>query len=99
MICVGMDIGSRTIKIILMDADTLTVKEAGLVDQGVEQAKLTMQLFDRLIDNNGIRRDEIAHIVATGYGRNNIDRADTTITEITCHAAGVRHQHAAEEPL
>jgi len=29
--------------------------------------------------------------VATGYGRNTVDFADTTITEITCHARGVRH--------
>ncbi len=91
MICVGMDIGSRAIKIVLLDADALTVKEAGVVAQGVGQAKLTMQLFDRLIDHNGVRREEIVYIVATGYGRNNIDQADSTITEITCHAAGVRH--------
>jgi predicted CoA-substrate-specific enzyme activase len=29
--------------------------------------------------------------VATGYARNRVDFADTTITEITCHARGVRH--------
>jgi predicted CoA-substrate-specific enzyme activase len=43
------------------------------------------------LKNDGITRKEIAAIVATGYGRNAISIADTTITEITCHAAGVHH--------
>ncbi len=30
-------------------------------------------------------------MVATGYGRNTVRFADTTITEITCHARGVHH--------
>jgi predicted CoA-substrate-specific enzyme activase len=35
--------------------------------------------------------DDIAMIVATGYGRGNIDFADDSITEITCHARGAFH--------
>jgi predicted CoA-substrate-specific enzyme activase len=33
----------------------------------------------------------VRSIVATGYGRNAVRFADTTITEITCHARGVFH--------
>ncbi len=36
----------------------------------------------------------ISGVVATGYGRNAIRFADTTITEITCHARGVHHAGA-----
>ncbi len=39
----------------------------------------------------GWTRPQISGIVATGYGRNAIRFADTTITEITCHARGVHH--------
>ncbi len=32
---------------------------------------------------------DLSGVVATGYARNTISLAATTITEITCHAAGV----------
>lgn len=91
MICAGIDAGSRTIKIVLMDADSKQVIAKAITDQGVEQDKLTLELFDRIIKDNNIDRKNMHRIVATGYGRNAVSIADTTITEITCHAVGVRH--------
>ena len=90
MICAGIDAGSRAIKIVLIDADSLRVIAKGLTDQGVEQDKLTSELFKRLLKNNDINKKDVAAIVATGYGRNAVGIADTTITEITCQAVGVR---------
>lgn len=90
MICAGIDAGSRTIKIVLMDARSLDVIAKGLTDQGVAQDKLTLELFDRLLKDGEIRKKDVRRIVATGYGRNAVSIADTTITEITCHAVGVR---------
>ncbi len=89
MICAGIDAGSRAIKIVLIDAESMQVVAKGLADQGVEQDKLVSELFGQVLKNDGISRKDIAAIVATGYGRNAISIADTTITEITCHAAGV----------
>jgi predicted CoA-substrate-specific enzyme activase len=91
MICAGIDAGSRAIKIVLIDTDSAQVMAKGLADQGVEQDKLASGLFERVLKNNGIGRKDVAAIVATGYGRNAVSIADTTITEITCHAAGVYH--------
>ena len=91
MICAGIDAGSRAIKILLIDAENMKVVAKGLADQGVEQDKLASELFERVLKNGGISRKDIAAIVATGYGRSAISIADTTITEITCHAAGVHH--------
>ena len=91
MICVGIDGGSRAIKIVLMDAESGEAVAKGVRDQGVDHDRLARDLFDDLLENAGIRRDEVARIVATGYTRNGITLADTTVTEITCHAVGVRH--------
>lgn len=91
MISVGIDAGSRAIKIVLLDADSLEVVSTGITEQGVRNNHLVIQLFNRLLKKHGYTREDIIHIVATGYGRNSIDIADTTITEITCHAWGVRH--------
>ncbi|UCG57055.1 MAG: hypothetical protein JSU70_19595 [Phycisphaerales bacterium] len=91
MICAGIDAGSRTIKAMLMDADTKEVIGWGLSDQGVEQDTLASALLDRVRKSRRIGRKDIRRIVATGYGRNAVSVADTTVTEITCHAVGVRH--------
>ena len=90
MICAGIDAGSRAIKIVLMDPGNQQVIAKGLVDQGVEQNKLASALFEGVLKNKGINKKNVAKIVATGYGRNAVSFADTTITEITCHAVGVR---------
>jgi (R)-2-hydroxyacyl-CoA dehydratese activating ATPase len=91
MICAGIDAGSRTIKVVLLDSDTGRVIAQALSDQGVEQARLASLLFDGLLCEHGLRRADMARIVATGYGRSAIDIAHTTVTEITCHAKGVGH--------
>jgi predicted CoA-substrate-specific enzyme activase len=44
-----------------------------------------------VLKKNGINKQDVAAIVATGYGRSAVSIADTTITEITCHAVGVHH--------
>ncbi len=127
MIFAGIDAGSRTIKVVLIDADTkacrkhephvkrgakykkylapgftggsqfgfpevskLQIVAKGLADQGVEQDKLAKELFERLLKDNNINRKDVGRVTATGYGRNAVSIADGTITEITCHAVGVR---------
>ena len=89
MICAGIDAGSRTVKVVLIDAESLQIVAQGLADQGVEQDKLATSLFRRVLKSNGATGEDVAAIVATGYGRNAVSIADTTITEITCHAVGV----------
>jgi predicted CoA-substrate-specific enzyme activase len=91
MIYAGIDAGSRTIKVVVWDGDTGTVLAKGLIDQGVEQARLAQGLFDGLLREHGLARRDVRRVVATGYGRNAVDVADQTVTEITCHARGVRH--------
>ena len=89
MICAGIDAGSRAIKVVLIDADSLEIVGRGLTDQGVEQDRLATSLFKRVLASNGAAGKDVGAIVATGYGRNAVSIADTTITEITCHAVGV----------
>ena len=55
----------------------------------MEQERLAAELFARVLKEAGLGRSRISGVVATGYGRHAIGFADTTITEITCHARGV----------
>lgn len=95
MICGGIDAGSRSIKAVVFDTSTAKVLACGLVDQGIEQERLATELFGTLLASTGLGRSDVSRVVATGYGRNAIGFADTTVTEITCHARGV-HFHAPE---
>lgn len=91
MICAGIDAGSRTIKVVLLDSETMNIIAKGVMDQGVAQQQRTQELFEKLLAENNLKRKQVERIVATGYGRNIIELADITVTEITCHAVGVHH--------
>ncbi len=91
MICAGIDAGSRTLKIVLWDAGRRTPLAARVVDQGIDQDRLAAELLDRLLEEHGLRRDELGGVVATGYGRKLVGATRTAVTEITCQAWGVRH--------
>ncbi|MBN1867372.1 2-hydroxyglutaryl-CoA dehydratase [Candidatus Sumerlaeota bacterium] len=87
----GVDAGSRSIKIVLWDAEADCVVARAIADQGVQQNELARDLFARLLEENALAPGDVARTVATGYGRNRIDFARTTVTEITCQAQGVAH--------
>jgi predicted CoA-substrate-specific enzyme activase len=91
MICAGIDAGSRAIKIALMRSEDFQIVATGIIDQGVAQENLAKGLFEKILDDNSISRKDVSAIIATGYGRNAINFADKAITEITCHAAGVKY--------
>ena len=91
MITAGIDIGSRTIKTVLFDRDKQTIIGHTLWDQGVDQEGMARRQYATVLNDAGLTPEDVTGIVATGYGRNAIAFADTAITEITCHAVGVRH--------
>ncbi len=95
----GIDAGSRAIKVALIDGAGADIIARGQTDQGVEQDKLAGALFKSVLAEAGVSRSDVRRVVATGYGRNAVHDADTTITEITCHAVGVRHLLPAAQTI
>ncbi len=91
MICAGIDAGSRSIKVVVFDLDRSQILGCGIADQGVDQQRLAAALFARTLAEAHVEHRQVSAVVATGYGRNTVRFADTTITEITCHAQGVFH--------
>jgi (R)-2-hydroxyacyl-CoA dehydratese activating ATPase len=92
MIVAGIDAGSRAIKGVLYDAGRAHVMGRILRDQGLRQETLAGEALDTLLADAGLSRGDLRRIVATGYGRAGLAFADEAITEITCHARGVREQ-------
>ena len=93
MICAGIDAGSRTVKVVVADMGTGDVLASGVADQGVRQAEVASNLYETSLADAGLTPRDVSRLVATGYGRDAVEEADITITEITCHARGVGHLH------
>ncbi len=90
MISLGIDIGSLTAKAVLIDRREIMIRH--LIPVGYNSKKAGEKLLEELLEKAGIDRKEIGKIISTGYGRNSIDFADKTVTEIICHGKGV-HLH------
>jgi (R)-2-hydroxyacyl-CoA dehydratese activating ATPase len=93
MIFAGIDAGSRSIKAVLLSADgggDNGILATGVDDSGTDQATQARALFDRVLNEAGRTIDDVGVVVATGYARHLLPFANKAVTEITCHARGVR---------
>jgi (R)-2-hydroxyacyl-CoA dehydratese activating ATPase len=91
MICAGIDAGSRSTKVVLFDSERRQIVGMEIADQAVEQERMAHSLFERACQRAGVEGAAVRRIIATGYGRNVLGFATSAVTEITCHAIGVRH--------
>jgi predicted CoA-substrate-specific enzyme activase len=71
---------------VLLNEDAVAART--LRRSGADFAAAAGACLDDLTAAAGIAAADIGRTVATGYGRRNADFADTTVTEITCHARG-----------
>ncbi len=87
---IGVDIGSTTIKIVLID-------ELGkMIDKiasptGSMFNKNALESLDRLLEKNSLNRENILYIVSTGYGRKLFKTSNENINELTANAKGARN--------
>ena len=91
MMCAGIDAGSRATKVVLFDSEQSRIAGSGIADQEVQYERLAAAVLERICQETKVDRATVGAIVATGCGRNAVRFADTTITEITCHARGVHY--------
>jgi predicted CoA-substrate-specific enzyme activase len=89
----GLDLGSRAVKAVVFDPAHSRILAVSVHDATPDKAFDAELLVRSALDAAGIGRPDIARIVATGYGRVQAGFADETLTEITCHAAGVTAVH------
>jgi predicted CoA-substrate-specific enzyme activase len=56
---------------------------------GAEHRRQANKVMEEVLQQANLVFDDIAYVVATGYGRMNVPFADRQITELTCHARGI----------
>jgi predicted CoA-substrate-specific enzyme activase len=89
MIAIGLDLGSTTTKIAVLEDGKLLYTE--IVPTGYNVEKTWRELFAATLERLDLATEMIDGIVSTGYGRNSVDIATRRVTEIMCHAAGIRY--------
>ena len=80
----GIDVGSCTTKAVVIDQEGNMVG-SHVLRSGIDYQSITKEALDVALEGRGW--DDIP-IIATGYGRHNIDFAAEAKTEIACHAKG-----------
>ena len=85
----GIDIGSTAIKIVLIDESGDIVAHQ-TSPTGSHFHKNTLDSFHILLERTGTKKQDVAYITSTGYGRKLFKEADDFVSEITANAAGAR---------
>jgi predicted CoA-substrate-specific enzyme activase len=91
MITAGIDIGSRTTKVVLLNENEIIASE--IQSTGWKPGEAAQKVYDASLESAGLKSKDISEIIATGYGRVMLPFADSTLTEITCHARGAHFIH------
>ena len=60
-----------------------------VVPTGASNRKAAQRAWREALKKAGLKKAD--YVVATGYGRDGMDFADASVTEITCHARGAHH--------
>ncbi|MFA6450407.1 MAG: acyl-CoA dehydratase activase [bacterium] len=87
MITLGVDLGSNTVKTLLLN-DGRDVLASTVRKTSHESQKVMDECVEETLAKAGVSFDKIGKIVATGYGRVSCKIAQKEISEITCHGKG-----------
>jgi predicted CoA-substrate-specific enzyme activase len=86
MITLGVDLGSRTTKAVLLEDGKLLARR--IISTGWAPAVAAEEARAAVVTDAGLSIFDVDAVVATGYGRVTVPFPARLVTEITCHAAG-----------
>jgi predicted CoA-substrate-specific enzyme activase len=86
----GIDVGSLSTEAVIIDPES-EILAYTIWETGAKPDRASEGAFREVLEHVGISKDQVAYVVATGYGRISIPFADKKITEISCHAMGAYH--------
>jgi benzoyl-CoA reductase subunit D len=88
MITAGIDMGSKTIKVIVLDDKKIIGKS--IKTAGLEEKKNAEEAIEEALKSAGITKDKVEKIMATGAGRKNAPEVDDDLTEVGADARGAK---------
>ncbi|MFH1152813.1 MAG: acyl-CoA dehydratase activase [Pseudomonadota bacterium] len=89
MYFLGIDIGSLSCDAVLID-EAKTILASSVIPTGVKNIEAIARVRNLVMESAGIMESDIASVISTGYGRSRVEGRQGAVTEITCHARGIR---------
>ena len=89
MYTMGVDVGSASSKVVILE-DGNRVVTSKVVQLGTGSTG-PQKVLEEALAESGLKMEDMAKVVATGYGRFSFEQADRQVSEISCHAKGVYH--------
>lgn len=86
MYSIGIDSGSVATKGVLFDGEKIINQV--IIPTGWSPKTASKEVYDLLTKR--IDRKDVKKVIGTGYGRVTMDFVDKKVTEITCHAKGIK---------
>ncbi|NMG01227.1 acyl-CoA dehydratase activase [Aromatoleum toluolicum] len=100
MITAGIDMGSRSVKVVLLEEldlegkPQLVVKKAHMMLPGdLDADQAAEQAYDAALQAAGVTRDQVKSVFATGAGRSQVAFANEGVTEMTAGARGAVYMY------
>ncbi len=90
MVFVGIDIGSTTTKVAILDEEGKLLSSS-IVLTGFAPEDAANRCLKQCLDEAGYSQDDIDYSIATGYGRELLEFVDGQVTEIGCHGKGINY--------
>lgn len=88
MLSAGVDVGSLATKAVILDASRLRIVAGVRIPSGASPQDAGTRALEQALTEADIDIESLRSIVATGYGRETLSFAHSTVTEITCAARG-----------
>ncbi|MDD5010980.1 MAG: acyl-CoA dehydratase activase [Phycisphaerae bacterium] len=89
MYFLGIDIGSLSCDAVIIDGEERIIA-ASVVPTGARNLEAIARARDEAVRVAGLAPADIKAVIATGYGRDRVDDRLGSVTEITCHARGIK---------
>ncbi|MCK4757907.1 MAG: CoA activase [Thermoplasmata archaeon] len=91
MITMGIDMGAKTIKVVILKDNQVIARS--IVTAGFEVEKMAKEAIDKALNEAGITRDDISKTVSTGAGEKQAPFYDETRSMVGCDSLGAAYLH------
>ncbi len=89
MYYLGIDIGSLSCDAVVID-DAETILASAVIPTGARNRESIARVKTKVLQGAHIQEADLAATISTGYGRERVENRLAAVTEITCHARGIR---------
>jgi len=89
-IYVGIDVGASRTKVAIINTGKTLIGHA-VEKSGTDFSATAQRCLEDSLTMAGAKKEDIVHVISTGYGRGNVPISHDTKTEIACHGKGCYH--------